>query len=81
MGAAQNHTGAVKLHVKSCLRTGWSEREIAEILLQVYVYAGVYPSLSGFQIAREAIAEFQQEKRAMTRGRSASARTSARRSA
>ena len=67
MGAAQNHTGAVKLHVKSCLRTGWSEKEIAEILLQVYVYAGVYPSLSGFQIAREAIAEFKQEERGKKR--------------
>jgi alkylhydroperoxidase/carboxymuconolactone decarboxylase family protein YurZ len=61
MGAAQNHTGAVKLHVKTCLRTGWKENEIAEMLLHVYVYAGVYPSLSAFQIAREAIAEFKQE--------------------
>ncbi len=63
MAAAQNHTGAVKLHVKTCLRTGWSEKEIAEILLHVYVYAGVYPALSGFQIAREAIAEFKEEER------------------
>jgi 3-oxoadipate enol-lactonase/4-carboxymuconolactone decarboxylase len=63
MGAAQNHTGAVKLHVKTCLRTGWSEKEIAEILLQVYVYSGVYPALSAFQIAREAIAEFRQEEK------------------
>ena len=63
MGAAQNHTGAVKLHVKTCLRTGWKESEIAEMLLHVYVYAGVYPSLSAFQIAREAIAEFRQERK------------------
>ena len=63
MGAAQNHTGAVKLHVKTCLRTGWTEKEVAEILLQVYVYAGVYPSLSAFQIAREAIREFNEEER------------------
>ena len=62
MGAAQNHTGAVKLHVKTCLRTGWTEKEVAEMLLQVYVYAGVYPSLSAFQIAREAIAEFRREE-------------------
>lgn len=63
MAAAQNHVGAVKLHVKTCLRTGWTEKEIAEMLLHVYVYAGVYPSLSAFQIAREAITEFKQEER------------------
>jgi alkylhydroperoxidase/carboxymuconolactone decarboxylase family protein YurZ len=63
MAAAQNHTGAVKLHVKTCLRTGWTPKEIAEMLLHVYVYAGVYPSLSAFQIAREAIAEFRSEER------------------
>jgi alkylhydroperoxidase/carboxymuconolactone decarboxylase family protein YurZ len=62
MAAAQNHTGAVKLHVKTCLRSGWTEKEIAEMLLHVYVYAGVYPSLSAFQIAREAIAEFREEQ-------------------
>ena len=63
MAAAQNHTGAVKLHVKTCLRSGWSEKEIGEILLHVYVYAGVYPALSAFGIAKEAIAEFRQEER------------------
>ena len=62
MAAAQNHTGAVKLHVKTCLRSGWSEKEIGEILLHVYVYAGVYPALAAFGIAREAIAEFRAEK-------------------
>ena len=79
MGAAQNHTGAVKLHVKTCLRTGWTDKEIAEILLQVYVYSGVYPSLSAFQIAREAIAEFRAEQPVRRGARSASARTSERR--
>src|SRR3954468_16579313 len=64
MAAAQNHTGAVRFHVKTCLRTGWTEKEIAETLLHVYVYAGVYPALSAFQIAREAIAEFRSEKQA-----------------
>ena len=68
MAAAQNHTGAVKLHVKTCLRSGWSEKEIGEILLHVYVYAGVYPALSAFGIAREAIAEFRQEERKPKRG-------------
>jgi len=70
MAAAQNHTGAVKLHVKTCLRSGWSEKEIGEILLHVYVYAGVYPALSAFGIAKEAIAEFRQEKRKTKRAAS-----------
>ena len=70
MAAAQNHTGAVKLHVKTCLRSGWTEKEIGEILLHVYVYAGVYPALSAFGIAKEAIAEFRQEEQANRRGKS-----------
>ena len=47
--------------VVACLRSGWTEKEIGEILLHVYVYAGVYPALSAFGIAREAIAEFRAE--------------------
>lgn len=70
MAAAQNHTGAVKLHVKTCLRSGWSEKEIGEILLHVYVYAGVYPALSAFGIAKEAIAEFRREERKVKRAAS-----------
>ena len=74
MAAAQNHTGAVKLHVKTCLRAGWTEKEIGEILLHVYVYAGVYPSLSAFTIAREAIAEYRAEQKKPARGPSERAR-------
>ncbi|MDB5811492.1 MAG: 3-oxoadipate enol-lactone hydrolase [Betaproteobacteria bacterium] len=59
--AAQSQAGAVKMHVKTCLRTGWSKREIGEILLHVYAYAGVYACLSGFNAAREAFAEFERE--------------------
>ena len=61
--AAQSQAGAVKMHVKTCLRTGWSKREIGEILLHVYAYAGVYACLSGFNAAREAFAEHAQEGR------------------
>ena len=35
--AAQSQAGAVKLHVKTCLRTGWTKREIGEILLRPVV--------------------------------------------
>jgi 4-carboxymuconolactone decarboxylase len=61
--AAQSQAGAVKLHVKTCLRAGWTKREIGEILLHVYVYAGVYACLSAFHAAREAFAEYEQESR------------------
>lgn len=62
--AAQSQTGAVKMHVKTCLRAGWSKKEIGEILLHVYVYAGVYACLSGFHAAREAFAEYDAEMKA-----------------
>lgn len=65
--AAQSQAGAVKLHVKTCLRTGWSKREIGEILLHVYVYAGVYASLSAFATAHEAIKEYEAEQRAASK--------------
>jgi alkylhydroperoxidase/carboxymuconolactone decarboxylase family protein YurZ len=61
--AAQSQAGAVKMHVKTCLRTGWTKREIGEILLHVYAYAGVYACLSGFQAAREAFSEYELENR------------------
>ena len=63
MTAAQSQAGAVKLHVKTCLRQGWSKREIGEILLHAYVYAGVYASLSSFLAAKEAFKEFAAEKK------------------
>ncbi len=51
--AAQNQSGAVKQHVNTALRSGWSREEIGEILLHVYVYAGCYPSLAAFHAAKE----------------------------
>ncbi len=59
--AVQSQIGAVKMHVKTCLRAGWIQREIGEMLLHVYVYAGVYACLSGFHAAREAFAEYARE--------------------
>lgn len=67
--AAQSQAGAVKLHVKTCLRSGWTKREIGEILLHVYVYAGVYASLSAFAAAREAFAEYDAEQKAERRAK------------
>lgn len=78
MTAAQSQAGAVKLHAKTCLRAGWSKREVGEALLHAYVYAGVYASLSSFLAAREAIREFEAErrqKRARTGARGAPSRS------
>ena len=69
--AAQAQTGAVKMHVKTCLRTGWTRREIGEMLLHVYAYAGVYACLSGFQAAREAFTEYARENRESRKKRTA----------
>ena len=46
------------------MRAGWSKREIGEILLHTYVYAGVYASLSGFTAAKDAFAELAAEEAA-----------------
>ncbi len=59
--AAQNQHGAVRRHVRSCALAGLSKREIGEILVQVYVYAGVYASLGAFQVASEIFAELAKE--------------------
>ena len=42
-----------------------------EILLHVYAYAGVYACLSGFNAAREAFTEYDQEHRQRVRKHSA----------
>lgn len=69
MTAAQCQAGAVKLHTKTCLRQGWTPKQVGEILLHAYCYAGVYASLSSFAAAREAIEEYKAEQRAAKRRR------------
>ena len=59
--AALCQTPAVKIHTRSALRAGWTRKEIGEILLHVYVYAGVYASLSSFVAAKEVFDELDSE--------------------
>lgn len=66
--AAKNETAGVRRHVRGALRNGLSKQEIAEILLHVYVYSGVGPSLSSFAAAREEFEVIAEEKRASKRG-------------
>lgn len=68
MCAVQCQAGGVHAHTKTCLRHGWSKREIGEILLHTYVYAGVFASSFSFLVAGEAIAEYEAELKAAKRG-------------
>lgn len=45
------------MHVRAARRIGLSEADIAEVLLQVAVYAGVPAANSAFAVARRALAE------------------------
>lgn len=46
-------------HVRLCVDAGLGKTEIAEVLLQVYCYAGVYASLGSFKAAGAALAELE----------------------
>jgi 4-carboxymuconolactone decarboxylase len=62
MISALNRPHELKLHVKGALRNGVTREEIREVLLQVGIYCGIPAAVDSFRIAREAIAEFDQEK-------------------
>lgn len=51
------------VHVRGALNNGVSEQEIAEILLQAGVYAGVPIAAEGFRTAREVIRAYRAEQR------------------
>ena len=57
MLAALGYEEELAMHVKAALRNGLSREEIAEVLLQVAVYAGVPAANRAFAIARRALAE------------------------
>ncbi|WFE61254.1 4-carboxymuconolactone decarboxylase [Micromonospora sp. WMMD712] len=53
--AALHHDEELALHVRAALRNGLSPQEVAEVLLQVGVYAGVPAANRAFRVAREAL--------------------------
>ncbi len=59
--ATQNQHEAVRLSVRCCCMHGLSKQEIGEILLQVFVYAGMHASMMAFDIAREVFARLAEE--------------------
>lgn len=61
INAANGAPSAIRRHVRSCVTQGLSKEEIGEILLHVYVYAGVHASFGAFTIAREVFEEMENE--------------------
>ena len=57
MLATLGYEEELAMHVKAALRNGLSREEIAEVLLQVAVYAGVPAANRAFAIAQRALAE------------------------
>jgi len=63
MLSALNRGHEFKVHVRGALVNGVTREEIREILLQVAVYCGMPAGVEAFRLAREAIKEYDQEKR------------------
>ncbi|MFI9644133.1 4-carboxymuconolactone decarboxylase [Micromonospora sp. NPDC051925] len=53
--ATLHHDEELAMHVRAALRNGLSAQEVAEVLLQVGVYAGVPAANRAFKVAREAL--------------------------
>jgi 4-carboxymuconolactone decarboxylase len=57
--AAMQHEGELAMHVKAALRNGLTEEQIAEVLLQTGLYAGVPVANRAFAAASRAISEYR----------------------
>ncbi|WP_036372223.1 4-carboxymuconolactone decarboxylase [Micromonospora sp. ATCC 39149] len=53
--ATLHHDEELAMHARAALRNGLSPQEVAEVLLQVGVYAGVPAANRAFKVAREAL--------------------------
>jgi 4-carboxymuconolactone decarboxylase len=62
--SALNRPNEFKTHVRGALTNGCTREEIREVLLQVAVYCGMPAGVEAFRLAREAMKEYEQEKRA-----------------
>ena len=63
MLSALNRPNEFKTHVKGALTNGCTREEIREVLLQVAVYCGMPAGVEAFKLAREAMKEYEQERR------------------
>jgi 3-oxoadipate enol-lactonase/4-carboxymuconolactone decarboxylase len=57
MMAALGHEDELKLHLRASKNTGASQADVAEVLLQVAVYAGVPAANAAFRVAKEIFGE------------------------
>lgn len=62
MLSAMGRWAEFALHVRGALNNGASEQEIAEVLLQAGVYAGVPVASEGFKTADRVIKEYRAEQ-------------------
>ncbi len=62
--SALNRPHEFKVHVKGALTNGCTKEEIREVLLQVAVYCGMPAGVEAFRLAREAMQEHAETKRA-----------------
>lgn len=46
-------------HVEKCVEAGLGRTDVAEMLVQLYCYSGVYPSLASFKIAAQTFKELE----------------------
>lgn len=61
MIAILNRPQELRTHIRGALNNGVTRDEIREVLLQVAIYAGVPAAVDGFRVARETLAQLDQE--------------------
>lgn len=64
MLAVLNRPHELRAHTRGALKNGCSEQEIAEVLLQVCIYAGVPAAVDAFRTVETAINEFRTREEA-----------------
>ena len=57
MISALNRPHELKLHVRGAINNGLSQKEIAEVFLQVAIYCGVPAAIDSFRVAKEVLKE------------------------
>ena len=62
MLAALNRPHEIRIHVRGALNNGVTREEIAEVFLQVGVYAGAPAAVDAFRSAKEVFDEIDQQK-------------------
>jgi 4-carboxymuconolactone decarboxylase len=61
MLTALNRPHELRVHVRGALRNGCTRDEIAEVLLQASIYAGVAAGLDAFRVAEAAFEDVERE--------------------